>query len=172
LALDQVTKWWLLVQVFRKAEGLTFATFTDLMLRRDDTMSQAGTTLADVPPFFKLVLAWNYGISFSLFRSDSPAAPWIFAGIALAIVTGLLLWLRRMDRGWPAIAVGLIIGGAFGNVIDRIRFRAVVDFLYFHWGEYYWPAFNAADAAITVGVAMLLIDGLFGRTQRAKKAPS
>jgi signal peptidase II len=188
-ALDQLSKWWLLVRVFRPQEGLSATTFVDLMLTADDSLSRTFTILAEIPPFFQLVLTWNRGISFSFFRSDSPAAPWIFAAIALAICTGLAIWLRRMERVWPAVAVGLIIGGAIGNVVDRIRFGAVVDFLHFH-GEAYpafcgildriglawlgcqWPAFNVADSAIFIGVATLLLDGLFGRKEKAKTAPN
>ena len=170
--LDQLSKWWVLARVFRPEEGLSVTTFSDLMLTADDSLSRTYTALAEIPPFFQLVLTWNRGISFSFFRSDSPAAPWIFAAIALAICAGLAVWLRRMDRVWPALAVGLIIGGAIGNVVDRIRYNAVVDFLSFHWQTYYFPAFNLADTAITVGVAMLLIDGLFGRAENAKKAPN
>jgi signal peptidase II len=163
LLLDQLTKWWIL------------AVFADPLHE------------IEVTPFFSLVLAWNRGISFSLFRSDSPAGPLVFAGIALVIVAGLLVWLKRMDRAWPAVALGLIVGGAIGNVVDRLRFGAVVDFLYFHgeaypgvcrvlgsiglgWFDCRWPAFNLADSVIFVGVAMLLIDGLFGPSEKAKKA--
>jgi signal peptidase II len=163
LIVDQLTKWWIL------------AVFTD------------SPREIEVTPFFSLVLAWNRGISFSLFRSDSPAGPLVFAGIALVIVAGLLIWLRRMDRVWPAVALGLIVGGAVGNVVDRLRFGAVVDFLYVHgeaypgvcrvlgsiglgWLDCRWPAFNVADSVIFVGVAMLLIDGLFGPSEKAKKA--
>src|SRR5215510_13799914 len=155
--LDQVSKWWLLARVFRPEEGLSGATFRDLMLTADESLSRTFTVLGEIPPVFQLVLAWNRGISFSFFRSDSAAAPWIFAGLSLVICLGLGLWLRRMERVWPAVALGLIIGGAIGNVVDRVRFRAVVDFLDFHWKEAHFPAFNLADSAITVGVAMLLI---------------
>ena len=122
-----------------------------------------------VAPFFNLVLArWNRGISFSLFDSGAPVAPWILSGLALGIVAGLVWWLRRLDRRWPALGVGLVIGGALGNVVDRLRFGAVVDFLDFHLAGFHWPAFNLADSAISVGVAVLLADGLFARPERAK----
>jgi len=70
------------------------------------------------------------------------------------------------------VALGLIVGGAIGNVVDRLRLRFVFDFLDFYWNGYHFAAFNLADSAITVGVAMLLIDGLFGRAEKAKKAPN
>ena len=187
VVLDQLSKWWMLAWALRPEEGLSAGSFVDLMLTTDKSLTATGGTLATVTPFFDLFLAWNRGISFSILRSDSPAAAWIFAGVALAIVVGLLVWLQRLGRAWPAVALGLIVGGALGNVLDRVRYGAVVDFLYFHgdaypgfcnalgkvglgWLDCRWPAFNVADSAIFVGVAMLLIDGLFGPSEKAKKA--
>jgi signal peptidase II len=123
----------------------------------------------EVTSFFNLVLAWNRGISFSLFHSEEAYAPFALAALALAISAGLAIWLRRVDHRWPATGIGLVIGGAIGNVIDRLRFGAVVDFLDFHWGGYHWPAFNIADSAITVGVLFLITDGLFRRPEGSKK---
>ncbi len=125
-----------------------------------------------VTPFLNIVYARNTGVSFSMFRADSQIGQWMLSGVALAIVAGLLVWMRRLERRWPVIALGLIVGGAIGNVVDRLRLRFVFDFLDFYWNGYHFAAFNLADSAITVGVAMLLIDGLFGRTEKAKKAPN
>ncbi len=115
----------------------------------------------EVTPFFRLVMAWNRGVSFGLLDSESPYGPWLLSAASLAVVAGLVVWLRRTAGGPQTAAVGLIIGGALGNVLDRLRFGAVADFLDFHWGEYHWPAFNAADTAITLGVAVLIFDALF-----------
>lgn len=144
LLADQLSKWWILNVVMAPPQDIV------------------------VTSFFTVVLAWNPGISFSQLGHVDP---WILSGLALAIVAGLFVWLRRMQRPWPAIAIALVIGGALGNVIDRMRFGAVVDFLSFHWRDFYWPAFNLADSAITVGVALLLIDSLFGKAEKAKNAP-
>ena len=84
------------------------------------------------------------------------------------IVVVLFFWLRKAHRRLPAIGLGLVIGGALGNVIDRIRLGAVADFLLFHWNELYWPAFNIADCAIFIGVAALLVDALFGSRESHK----
>ncbi len=108
--------------------------------------------------FFNLVLVYNTGVSFGL---GAGSAVWVLVGVSLAIVAGLLVWLRRLDRRWPSWAVGLVVGGALGNVIDRLHAPGVVDFLDFHAAGWHWPAFNLADSAITVGVAMLVIDELF-----------
>jgi signal peptidase II len=123
----------------------------------------------EVTSFFNLVLAWNRGISFSLFHSEEAYAPLALSALALAISVGLAVWLRRIEHRWPAAGIGLVIGGAVGNVIDRLRFGAVVDFLDFHWGGYHWPAFNIADSAITLGVVFIITDGLFRRPEGSKK---
>ena len=116
-----------------------------------------------VTSFFNLVLTYNRGVSFGMFNYGSHSAglnALLFSLGALAIVAGLVYWLSRVTSPLLAVAIGLIIGGAVGNVIDRIRLGAVVDFLDFHAGLYHWPAFNVADSAICVGVAAMLLDGL------------
>ncbi|MBI3452698.1 MAG: signal peptidase II [Rhodospirillales bacterium] len=127
-----------------------------------------GRPMVEILPFFNLVTVWNKGISFGLFGSGSMGSALVFTGLALAIVAVLVVWLRRTDQVLPAAALGLVIGGALGNVIDRVRFGAVFDFLDFHAYGWHWPAFNAADAAITLGVAGLFIDALFGGKRSVK----
>ena len=119
----------------------------------------------EVTGFFNLVLVHNTGVSFGL---GAGSAVWVLVGISLAIVAGLLVWLRQQDRRWPSLAIGLVVGGALGNVIDRLHAPGVVDFLDFHVAGWHWPAFNVADSAITIGVAMLVIDGLFLERSHAK----
>lgn len=113
-----------------------------------------------VTPFFNLVMVWNRGVSFGMLNSAGAFAPWLLAGLALAVVIGLLVWLRRTEHWLIAIGLGLVIGGALGNVVDRLRYGAVVDFLDFHAAGYHWPAFNVADAAICIGAAVIVVDGL------------
>ena len=115
----------------------------------------------EVTGFFNLVLVHNTGISLGIWSGESTWKPWVLSGIALAIVAGLLVWLRHQTRTLPALAIGAIVGGAIGNVIDRWHAPGVIDFLDFHaFGWHYW-AFNVADSAITIGVALLVFDGLF-----------
>ena len=121
----------------------------------------------EVTGFFNLVMVWNPGVSFGLFGGSGEVGRWVLSVLALAISAFLLNWLRQLDRRLPALAIGMVIGGAIGNVIDRVRFGAVADFLDFHALGYHWPAFNIADSAITVGVALLVIDQLFGRQSAA-----
>jgi signal peptidase II len=110
-----------------------------------------------VTSFFNLVLVFNSGASFSFLADAGGWQKWFFVVLALAISLWLLSLLRKhaQERLLPA-ALSLILGGALGNVIDRLRFDAVVDFLDFHLAGYHWPAFNVADSAITVGVALML----------------
>lgn len=110
----------------------------------------------EVTSFFRMVMVWNKGISFGMFNEDAGVMPWVF----IAIAAGISVWLLRLAVKSPSAAermsYALIIGGALGNVIDRLRFGAVADFFYFHIGNLGWPAFNIADAAICIGVALLL----------------
>jgi signal peptidase II len=124
-----------------------------------------------VLPGFSLVTAWNKGVSFSMLRGLPPE---VLSGFAILVSLGLIYWLMRVETRLIAIGIGCVAGGALGNVIDRLvsERKAVFDFLdiYVRTGtwEYHWPAFNLADSAITIGVVLLLFDGLFHRVDRAK----
>jgi signal peptidase II len=116
-----------------------------------------------VTSFFDLVLTYNHGMSFGLFNNGGGLSAPLFALAAAAIVAVLVFWLSRARSEMLAGAIGLIIGGAVGNLIDRVRLGGVIDFLYFHLGSWYWPAFNVADSAICIGVFIMLFDGLLTR---------
>jgi len=118
-------------------------------------------------PVFSLVKRYNTGISFSFLATDHVYGPWVFAALATVIALGLLIWLSQTADRLPAIGLALVVGGAIGNVIDRVREGAVMDFLLFHWQDLAWPAFNLADSFITIGVALLIFDGVFGGRKRA-----
>jgi signal peptidase II len=117
---------------------------------------------AVVGPFLDLVLTCNPGVSFGLFNRAGVNSL-IFSLAALAIILVLVVWLGRVRATFLAAAIGLIIGGAIGNVVDRLRYGAVIDFLDFHLASWHWPAFNLADSAICLGVAAMLLDGLLSR---------
>jgi lipoprotein signal peptidase len=127
--------------------------------------AQADFHIVRVTPFLNFALTMNRGMSFGLFNSDAKANAVVFALIAAAIVAALLVWLARTRNWLLEIGIGLVIGGAIGNVIDRLTRGAVVDFLDFHAGRWHWFVFNLADAAISVGVGLMLIDGLRGRRE-------
>jgi signal peptidase II len=114
-----------------------------------------------VTSFFNLVLTWNNGISFGLFNNGSNLNALILSLLAIVIVIFLIMWLRKSETKRVAIGLGLIIGGAIGNIIDRGLHGAVVDFLDFHINSYHWPAFNIADSCITIGAMILVFDSLF-----------
>ena len=114
-----------------------------------------------VAPFWNWVLTFNPGAAFS-FLADQPGwQRWFFTLLALAVSAWIAVMLHRHpERRLASLALALILGGALGNVIDRLRFGAVVDFIQWHAAGYYWPAFNIADAAITVGAALLVVEQL------------
>lgn len=119
-----------------------------------------GTDLVTVLPIFNLVLTWNRGVSFGLFNGGGETL--LFAVVAAAIVAALVWWLSRAGTRGLQLAIGLVIGGAVGNIVDRLARGAVVDFLDFHVGTLHWFAFNVADTAICLGVFFIALDGLLG----------
>ena len=131
--IDQATKWWVMDHVMNPPQVIP------------------------VTGFFNLVLGFNTGVSFGLF-GQAPA--WLLMAFTLAIVAGLLVWIHRSDSRLTASALGLVVGGALGNLLDRLRQGAVTDFLDFYIGSYHWPAFNLADVAIVCGVGLLLMEGI------------
>ena len=113
--------------------------------------------IIEVCPLFNLFLTFNKGVSLSMLTSNSAYAP-IALSVFAILVSGLLIyWIQKENNKLARVGLALILGGAIGNVIDRIRFGAVVDFLDFYIGDYHWPAFNIADSAICIGVFILLI---------------
>jgi len=150
LAADQASKLWLL-----------------------NVFDLARKGVVKVTPFFDLVLAWNIGISFGWLQNDSPAAQFVLMGVKAIAVVALAIWMARSQTRLATVALGLIIGGAIGNGIDRLAYGAVVDFALLHieigGNTYNWYVFNLADVAIVAGVAGLLYDSFLGVP--AAKAP-
>lgn len=121
----------------------------------------------EVTSFFNLVMVWNHGVSFGMFAEHRQ--PLLLIAVALIIVTYLLFWLWKATHRWVVFGIGMVIGGAIGNVIDRVRFGAVADFFDFHAMGMHWPAFNIADSAIFIGVVVLCIDSMFLEESRRKR---
>lgn len=142
--LDQLSKWLILTQVMSPPR------------------------VVEVTGFFNLVLVGNRGVSFGLFSNDLPWAQPVMAALAFGISIVLIIWLWRAETRFLAAAIGLVMGGAVGNAIDRLVHGAVIDFLDFHAMGYHWPAFNVADSAICVGVFLILLDGLFAGKSKTK----
>lgn len=132
--------------------------FTKLLVMDALTLYQRVPVL----PFLDIVRMHNSGAAFSFLAEASGWQRWVFTGVAVAVSAGLLFWLMRLPRrGKSVLALGLalLIGGAIGNLIDRVIFGHVVDFILVYWREWSYPAFNVADSAITIGVALVLFDG-------------
>lgn len=145
LVLDQASKWVILAAVMRPPRVI------------------------ELTGFFNLVLTYNTGVSFGMLGGAAAWKPWALAGLALAVSIGLFHWLRRQPAPLLAWGVGLVSGGALGNALDRLHRPGVVDFLDFHAAGWHWPAFNLADSAISLGVAVLVADGLFGAGRGSTK---
>lgn len=124
-----------------------------------------------VLPVFNWTLAHNYGAAFSFLHDAGGWQRWFFAGIAVVVSGGLALWLKSLPSNarFLAVALALVLGGAIGNLYDRILLGYVVDFIHVHYGAWNFPAFNLADSAITTGAIMLVIDSLFLEQKREKK---
>jgi signal peptidase II len=144
LVADQLSKWWILNVVH---------------------LPEVGQIV--VLPVLNLTMVWNRGVTFGLLNGFGEWSWLALAAVALAVVAALGVWLRRAESRLAAIALGSIAGGAISNVIDRLRFGAVVDFLHAHLGDWSWYVFNLADAAIVCGVAALVLDSLLPRGRRA-----
>jgi len=143
LAADQLSKWWILNVIHLPDVG-------QIVLL----------------PVLNLTMVWNRGVTFGLLNGFGQWGSLALAAVALAVVVALGVWLRRAESRLVAIALGAIAGGAVSNVIDRLRFGAVVDFIHAHLGDCSWYVFNLADAAIVCGVAALVLESLFSRPRR------
>jgi signal peptidase II len=145
VAADQASKWWVL-NVIR--------------------LPEVGQIV--LLPVLNLTFVRNRGVTFGLFNSLGDWSSLALAAVALAVVAALGVWLRRAESPLVAVALGSIAGGAVSNVIDRLRFGAVIDFIHAHIGDWSWYVFNLADAAIVCGVATLVLDSLLPRAPKAR----
>jgi signal peptidase II len=144
IVLDHLTKWWV-------SASLDFQQFVPVL------------------PFFSLVRVHNTGAAFSILADAGGWQRWFFIAVGIvATVIIVRLLKRHAHEKRMALALALVLGGALGNVIDRVVLGYVVDFLYFHYRSFAWPAFNVADSAISVGAALLIWDSLFGKPVEAK----
>ena len=157
IAFDQLSKWVVteLVMKSTREQSLGFIEWLSTMPPKPDYMSY------EILPFYNIVMVWNYGVSFGMFNNNSQENAFILVGIAAVIAFILIIWMLRASNKYVAVGLGLAIGGAFGNIIDRIRFGAVADFIDIHAFGYHWPAFNVADSAIVVGIGYVIIHSLF-----------
>ena len=144
IAVDQLSKWLILTEVMNPPRVI------------------------EITGFLNLVLVSNKGVSFGLFSSDAVWAQPALASFAALVSILLVFWMRQAQHCFSAIFLGLVVGGALGNAIDRLLHEAVVDYLDFHVAGYHWPVFNIADSAITVGVIFIIAEGLFADRKKTK----
>ena len=128
----------------------------------------------ELTSWLNMTLAHNYGAAFSFLSDAGGWQRWLFTGLASVVTVVLVVWLFRLSaqEKLTAAALGLIIGGAVGNLVDRVNQGYVVDFIDVYYRDWHWPAFNLADSAITCGVVLLLIEGLFLSTSKKQPAES
>jgi len=121
--------------------------------------------------FFNLTLAYNKGAAFSFLNQASGWQLWFFGGLSLVVSIAILIWLKRLayQQRWLNIALTFIVGGALGNLFDRICYGHVIDFIQLHISHFYWPVFNIADSAICIGAFMLVVDA-FLKEKKGKSA--
>ena len=125
-----------------------------------DYLMQQGKYV-EITSFFNLVSAWNTGVSFSMFNDLGNWGVYILSAFSLSVVLFLLFWLKKECSLYMRVSLGMVIGGALGNVIDRIRLGAVYDFLDVHIGVHHWPAFNLADSFICIGAVLIVCESMF-----------
>lgn len=156
ILVDQLTKWAVMELILRPELSGQSIGLIEWVMNPPERMP-----LVTVPviPYFNWIMVWNPGVSFGLFQDH--ATIWPLVVITMAVALAFLVWLLRSKSVFEAIGLAFIIGGAVGNVVDRFRFGAVADFIDLYIGDWHYPAFNVADSAITIGVAMLIIHGLF-----------
>ncbi|MGL4541886.1 MAG: signal peptidase II, partial [Polymorphobacter sp.] len=127
--------------------------------------------LGSVPvlPVFNLTWVENTGVSTGLFRAETAGMRWLLVAATLAIAVAVAVWIAREKNRWDVFALGLVLGGALGNIVDRARFGYVVDFFHFFWRDHHFYVFNVADAAISCGVMVLLVRALLVRDEQPAK---
>lgn len=154
IILDQISKWFILEHIFHPKIGGAPLGFFEWIA----SPFRLPLISIEILPFFNLTMVWNEGISFGLFQSGNPWPLIIMAG-AIAIIFSI--WLAKSTKWVEIIALSMVIGGAIGNIIDRLHFGAVADFLDFHINGWHYPAFNMADSLISVGIVILVVNSLF-----------
>ena len=165
LLLDQYTKW-LVIDALRSVgvphpgffTWLTSMNKVSYLLNEREVFDHK--TLA---PFLNFVMVWNQGISFGIMDNQSPYMAQVFIALSLIIALVLMIWLALSLQKTVSLALSLIIGGALGNVLDRVRFDAVQDFIDVHLGQHHWPAFNVADSFIVIGAGILMLVSLLSK---------
>lgn len=160
---DQLSKWWAYEEILEAGRS---ASFIDWLRYAPDYHVDYINMYESILPFLNFVMVWNYGISFGLFNTGDETISAIITLLTVVIIGLFSFWMVRTDNRALAGGLSMVIGGALGNLVDRLRFGAVADFLDFHLLDWHWPAFNLADTCIVLGIAFALFDSLFLEPQR------
>jgi signal peptidase II len=152
---DQLSKWVVVTKFLAVQPPLDFVQWLG------QKQEQAEYIWVKITSFLNIVMVWNPGVSFGLLQTNQNIVFYGLIAVALLVSGGFLVWLWREPKAVRGVTVGLIVGGAIGNIWDRLRFNAVIDFIDIHAGTHHWPAFNIADSAITISVVILLIETFF-----------
>ncbi|MDG1438538.1 MAG: signal peptidase II [Emcibacteraceae bacterium] len=144
--LDRISKWWFL-----------------------DVFDLPNKGTVEILPIFDVVMVWNRGVSFGFMSASDDFGRWALVVMNLAIVGVLIYWLRSAKTILLSGAIGLVIGGAFGNIYDRVKFGAVADYFQFHWQDWYFAVFNVADSFIFIGAVLLIFNSTFSADAEDKK---
>lgn len=147
LLLDRLSKWWIM-----------------------EVVELPKIQMVQILPIFNLQWVENRGVSFGLLSADGDLGRWLLVGLTILIAIGLGIWLKRVQTALLAVAIGLVIGGAIGNIYDRTVFGYVADFLQFHLGDWSFAVFNVADSCITIGALLLIWDTFFGPGAKKQSA--
>ena len=170
IGLDQASKWFVMESMLRvKSENPDFWTwFTtrDMVEYFSDQQEEYKQVVFN--DWLNFTMVWNRGISFGMFGAGAGKTPLLFIALSMMISLGLLIWLVLARTKMLFFALPLIIGGAIGNVIDRVRFGAVADFIDMHLGDRHWPAYNIADACVVIGAIFLILDTIFDKSGSKK----
>ena len=158
---DQLSKWLVMEGMIRPKLGEGFGESLGLIEWLTHSSTHLPFTRIEILPFFNIVMVWNKGISFGMFNDGGMIGVIFLIALAVAIILFFVGWMFVSQSGYQRLAIALVIGGALGNVLDRARFGAVVDFLDVHAYGYHWPAFNISDSAIVIGVFLLIVQSFF-----------
>jgi signal peptidase II len=173
ILLDQYTKW-RIIETILALDGHTALGFKEWLLTRHPIEffvdEREKFKMLATAPMLNLVVVWNQGVSFGLLNIHSTYMPLVLIGVSLLISFSMVLWLALTPKKLVAASLSFIIGGALANVIDRIRFNAVIDFIDVYYKNYHWPAFNVADSCIVFGAFLLVVESL--RSQKELDAVS
>lgn len=165
ILLDQLSKWYVMSALVRPLRDGTDGQLVQSFWQWWKEADLPSFSVIQITDYFNLTVVWNRGVSFGLFSHDDPVMAYILIATAAIVSLVLLIWMVQTQRLFMTICFGAIIGGALGNIIDRVRYGAVFDFLDVHYQAYHWPSFNVADMAITVCVVLLVLESFFPKKQ-------